>query len=199
MQSTQIDWNYEGKPDALVGTGATVAERMLGYGSAAAFTLLLVGWQVFAADPGATGWRLLVYAVLAFDVAGGVTANMLNSCKRFYHADIKKDERGFTRLLKNPLMFALLHVHPLLIALLFEGNLPAAAIWYAALVGSVAITLSAPLYLRRPTATGLVVAAILISLYALPIARGFEWFVPCLFFKIVLGHTVREEPYRPAL
>ena len=98
---------------------------------------------------------------------------MLNSCKRFYHSEVRASERGIIGLLKRPLLFAVLHVHPLLIALLFEGNLSAAAIWYGALVGSVAMTLFAPLYLRRPIATGLVVAAILLSIHSPTDRPGF--------------------------
>ena len=31
MINTKIDWNYEGKPDELMGTGATKAEKTIAY------------------------------------------------------------------------------------------------------------------------------------------------------------------------
>ena len=39
--------------------------------------------------------------------------------------------------------------------------------------------------------------AILANLYLIRPVPGFEWLIPALFLKIVYGHIVREEPYRP--
>lgn len=39
--------------------------------------------------------------------------------------------------------------------------------------------------------------AILANLYLIRPVPEFEWLIPALFLKIVYGHIVREEPYRP--
>jgi hypothetical protein len=65
------------------------------------------------------------------------------------------------------------------------------------LVLSALALLQMPLYLQRPAALGIILIAILLNLYILPPVWGFEWLIPALFLKIVYGHLVREEPYRP--
>jgi hypothetical protein len=35
------------------------------------------------------------------------------------------------------------------------------------------------------------------NVYVVPAPPGLEWIVPILFVKVILGHLVREEPYRP--
>jgi hypothetical protein len=44
---------------------------------------------------------------------------------------------------------------------------------------------------------GLIMTAILVNQYIFHSVIGFEWLIPALFLKIVYGHIVREEPYRP--
>ena len=195
--SANISWAYSGKSDGLAGTGATVAERLLAYGFAVLITIGLVGYLRIQEHPAAFGWRAYVLSFFVFDIAGGVVANMLNSCKRLYHAPLKENETGFLKLVKNPMAFTLLHVHPVIFAWVYGANVWIGAFWYLALICSVAVVLASPLYLRRPLATAFVVIASLVSYYGLGFGPGFEWFIPCLFFKITLAHTVREEPYRP--
>ena len=193
-----IDWSYSGKPDGLAGTSSTLSERILAYGFAAVATVSVVGFlRLVEEHPATFGWRLWLLIFFVFDVVGGVVANMLNSCKRMYHAPVQANETGFIRLVKNPLAFTALHIHPIIFAWAFFGDPWLGAAWYVALVASVAITLATPLYLRRPIATGFVLAAIFVNLYGPSLVPGLDWFIPCLFLKIVLAHAVREEPYRP--
>lgn len=197
MTDINIDWRYSGRTDGFFGTGATSAERILAAGAGVLFTVLIVmtlKWQGFDA---AQGWRFWVLIALAFDVAGGVTANMLNSCKRYYHAPVQNNEYGFAAFSKNSFGFALIHIHPIIAAWVFGGDVLHGVIWYGALLVGTGLTLMTPLYLRRPMAASVVIAAIIANLYLLPVAPGMEWFIPCLFIKIVLAHAVREEPYRP--
>ena len=193
-----VTWNYSGPTDPFVGSGATLAERWLAYGMAAALTAVIVGADALHEDPIAQGWLVLVLALFAFDVAGGAGANMLNSCKRFYHAPLRAHDGGFARWAKNPRLFTAIHIHPIIVAFLFGGSVWNAVIWYAALQAAVAVTLSTPLYLRRGLATGLTVFAILLEQTVLPLGTDLEWFIPCLFIKMVMGHAVQEEPYGPA-
>ena len=181
----QIDWSYEGKNDGLAGTGATVAERVLAYGFALVITFGLVAFLRLQENPATYGWRLLVLMFFAFDILGGVVANMLNSVKRVYHAPLQAGETGFLRLVKNPLIFSALHIHPIVFAWVFWAEMWIGLAWYIALIASVAITLATPLYLRRPTATAIVILASLVSLYSAGFGEGLEWFIPALFFKIV--------------
>lgn len=197
MTNTIVDWRYSGRPDGFFGAGATSAERILALTAA----IVLTGAIVLALRMGeyeaASGWRLWLLIFFAFDVAGGVTANMLNSCKRFYHAPLQPNEHGFIAFIKGSFNFALLHIHPMVVAAAFGGALVDGVIWYGLLLAGTALTLATPLYLRRSMAASIVVFAAIASLYWLPLAPGMEWFIPCLFIKIVLGHAVQEEPYRP--
>ncbi|WP_299891666.1 hypothetical protein [uncultured Ruegeria sp.] len=196
MQTAPINWTYSGGIDPLCGTGATVAERILAYGMASIFTGIILAADQARNVPVAEGWKIALLAFFAFDIAGGAVANMLNSCKRFYHTDLQPGEGLSARLAKNPMLFTAIHVHPVIIAYFLNGNLLNAAIWYALLLVSVTTVLLMPLYLRRASATGLTVLALLGDQLLLPLGDGLEWFIPCLFMKMVLGHAVQEEPYR---
>ncbi len=192
-----IDWTYSGKPDALMGTGATRAEKMLAYAGGIVGALLYVYFAWTHAYPWAW-WQYAIAFVLALDVGGGVVANALNSCKRFYFAPLQPNETGWTRVAKNHFAFTALHVHPFVIALVFgAGAWLYGAVWYGALLLSAVIVLRVPLYLQRPTALLMIFVALLANYYFVAPVPGFEWFVPALFLKIVYGHLVREEPYRP--
>lgn len=142
-------------------------------------------------------WQYAIALLLALDVLGGVVANSLNSCKRFYHSPIQPEETGFTALAKNHFAFTLFHIHPILIGLVF-GNMNWAygIIWYAAMIIFSAGIQRLPLYLQRPAAMGIIMLAILMNYYIVPPVAGSEWFIPALFLKIVYGHIVREERYR---
>ena len=93
MQLAPIQWSYTGVADPLCGTGATRAERMLAYGFAAFFTAIILAADFYRDVPIAEGWRVALLAFFAFDIAGGAVANMLNSCKRFYHGQLQPGDR----------------------------------------------------------------------------------------------------------
>ncbi|MEJ2487851.1 MAG: hypothetical protein P8Y68_19210 [Anaerolineales bacterium] len=138
--------------------------------------------------------------VIAADIFGGVVANALCTCKRFYHVPLKENEVGLTRRLKNPYFFSALHVYPLLVALLFPpGDWLYGVVWYAALLTSTVIALQVPLYLQPPMAFLLITLAITTNFYLIEPVPGFKWLGPLLFLKIVYGHLVREEPYLPLM
>lgn len=191
-----IDWNYSGTPDGFFGTGATRTEQFIVWIGGAVGTSIVI-WHAWTQALPWAWWRYAVAALLALDVLGGVVANSLNSCKRFYHSPVKPEEVGFTALAKNHFVFTLLHVHTILIGLLFSLNWQYGIIWYMALVLSSLLVLGMPLYLQRAAAMGIVMLAILVNFYLIQPVSGFEWLVPALFLKIVYGHLVREEPYRP--
>lgn len=193
---THIDWNYSGKPDGFFGTGTTKAEQNLVW----LFGLLgtaLLGWYWWNSPLAWAWWQYAIALLLALDVLGGVVANSLNSCKRFYHSPIQPEETGFTALVKNHLAFTLFHIHPIIVSLIFGNmNWTYGLFWYVLMIVSAITVLRLPLYLQRPSAMGIIVIALLVNYYFLPSVNGFEWFIPALFLKIVYGHIVQEEPYR---
>jgi hypothetical protein len=192
-----IDWNYSGTPDGFFGTGATAPERALVWAVGLLGTAIL-GWVAWTRSIPWAWWQYAVAALIALDVLGGVVANSLNSCKRFYHSPLKREETGFTAVSKNHFTFLIIHIHPFLVGLLFGNmNWVYGLFWYLALVVSSTLVLRFPLYLQRPAAMGIVMTAILLNFYAIQPVSGFEWLVPALFLKLVYGHSVREEPYRP--
>lgn len=198
MQTAPIQWRYSGGADLLCGTGATRAERALAYGMAALFTAIILAMDFHRDVPIAAGWSIALLAFFAFDIAGGAVANMLNSCKRFYHGDLQEGEGGSARLAKNPRLFTAIHIHPVIAAYVFGGDVFNAVGWYVLLQAGVAVTLATPLYLQRAAATAITLLALLASQSLLPLGAGLEWFIPFLFVKLVAGHAVQEEPYRPA-
>jgi hypothetical protein len=193
-----VNWNYAGKADFLLGTGATQAEQTLVWIAGLA-GVSLYGYLYLTHAFNWTVWQYLLAGVIAFDVVGGIVANSLNSCKRFYHSPAKPGEPRYSPLLRNHLAFAALHIYPLLVAVLYgTGNYFYGIAWYGFLVVGALIVLKAPLYLKRPLAFLLIAFALLINLYLIQPIHGFEWLVPALFIKILYGHLVPEEPYRPA-
>ena len=193
-----VDWRYEGKPDLSAGTGATASERAIIWIGAAG----LVAWMVADMAASDTAWAPLQWLValfIAVDVGGGAVANHLNSCKRFYHSPRREDESAIVAIAKNLPLFTAAHVHTLLVyAIWSPTELWAGLLWYVLLlVGALTVHLT-PIYLARPGAAIIVGGAIVLNGTTIPAIAHLEWFVPLLFLKIVLGHAVREEPYRPA-
>lgn len=198
MQIAPIQWSYTGPVDPLCGTGATRAERFLAYGMAVLFTAIVLFENFYRDVPVAKDWGIVLLAFFAFDIIGGAVANMLNSCKRYYHSQRQPGEGIGARITKNVTIFTFIHIHPVIAASVFDGSVFNAIIWYLLLQAGVALTLVIPLYLRRAGATAIIVLALLGSQLALPLGAGLEWFIPCLFIKLLLGHAVQEEPYRPS-
>lgn len=196
-EQVRIEWRYEGKPDFSSGTGAYPAEKALAFVSALIIPAFLIYYASWRSAVDWSAIQFIVALVLAFDVGGGLVSNALNSCKRFYHTPAKREEGKLGVALKQPMLFAALHVHPFVVGGMYGGGDWAyGAAWYASLLLSAALVLRSPLYLRRPLSLLLVMLSFLASLYGFEPIAGFEWLMPLLFMKIVYGHLVREEPYR---
>lgn len=169
--------------DRLVGPGATAAENGLILGWTAVCAAAVV---VYAAVAG-LGWtplQLAVAILFAADIGGGVPANTTDTAKRWYH----RPGRGF----RQHFAFALGHVHPFVLALVFPGfGWGAAVAVYGYLLAAAALLLMMPGYLRRPLALVLAGVGILGGL-ALDVPAGLEWFVPLFYLKLLAGHLVPE-------
>lgn len=175
--------------DRLIGPGATRAESAI----AVLFAVLCAATVVAYALLANLGWSALqvaVVALFALDIGGGVPANASNSGKRWFH----RPGQGF----REHLGFALAHVHPFALALLFPGfGWGTAAVVYAYLLAATTVVLLPPLYLERPVAFVLYGVSLLVGLYVLDVPPGLEWFVPLFFLKLLVAHLLPEESYRP--
>jgi hypothetical protein len=191
-----IKWDYEGKTDYSSGTGAYTTEKVLGLSS----SFVIPGFLLFHLKETAIAWsiwQILIALLLAFDVSGGLVSNALNSCKRFYHTPPKPIEGKLGIVMKHPVIFSVLHIHPIIASLIYgDQDWSYGLTWYALFLVSVAIVLITPLYLKRPVSMLLIMLSVLVNFYVVEPVPGFEWLMPLLFIKIVYGHLVREEPYR---
>ncbi len=196
-KQVNIDWSYSGKADFSLGTGATKAEQLIGWVASLAGAGLYGFLYLTHALPW-IWWQYVLAGLLAFDVIGGITANSLNSCKRFYHSPARPDEPAYAAFFKNHLAFSALHVHTILVAILFgAANYFYGVFWYVFLMAGTILIINTPLYLKRPMAFLLISLALLLNIYIIIPVLGFEWLVPALMIKILYGHLVKEEPYRP--
>lgn len=188
----------EAKPNPLFGSGATRAEKCLatlvGLLGAAGIAGLAIAYGV--------QWNWVQYILamaIAFDVTGGVVANGLNSAKRdhFGPGTERPETRGM-KLVRRPVLFTALHVHPIVIALAFSATLWWwGVLWYLFTLAGTATVRRTPLYLQRPVALAFCAFATMAAFF-IPAPELWAWFPVMLTMKLVLAHAVQEEPYRPA-
>lgn len=178
-----------GLQDRFLGPGATGAEIGLIWAMALAGGLAQVAYAAWLGLAW-SWWQYLVAALVACDLVGGAVSNCSSVTKRWYY----RPGQGF----QNHLGFIALHLHPFVLAWLFPGLgwLWALAV-YAYLVGGALLLLSTPLYLKRPLAAALLIGGIALGLMLLPTAPGLQWFGPVFYLKLLMGHAVPEEPFRP--
>jgi hypothetical protein len=79
----------------------------------------ILGWMAWSRSLPWVWWQYLIFALIALDVLGGVVANSLNTCKRFYHSPVKPEETGSAARSKNHVIFTAYHIHPVIAGLLF--------------------------------------------------------------------------------
>ncbi len=191
-----IDWDYPAKVDLAFGAGANRWEKFLAYlggflvPASVLFRYNDLQWSI---------GQYLLAVLIGMDIGAGAVANSLNSCKRFYHTPRRQTESRLVGWLKNKFFFSALHIYPLVVSLVW-GNSTRwgyGLIWYFALVSASWVILKIPLYLKRPAAILILIAVVILNGPVIPPITGFEWLAPLLFMKIILGHLVPEEPYRP--
>lgn len=193
----QISWQppeprlgLAGYWDRFVGPGATRAELWLMTLPAlvAAVAAPLLGR---AAELNWSLWQMLLIAVLAFDLVGGVVTNATTAAKRWYH----RPGQGF----RDHFGFVVVHfIHPLLVGWLFlDGDWGYTAVAYGYLLLAALLILKAPLYLQRPLALLLYLSGLLLAFYLLPAPPGLEWFLPVFYLKLLVSHLLKEAPFPP--
>ncbi|NTS76282.1 hypothetical protein HR060_05315 [Catenovulum sp. SM1970] len=193
----KIDWNYpaprtglNGSFDKFIGPGATKAEQIIQYVLPVLVMVLAPSYAYFY-ELNWSGWQYLVCGLFAGDMVGGILTNATSSAKRWYH----RAEQTKASHIK----FVATHIiHLLIVAWLFVSM---NWLWFAAsalfLMIAALCILSVPVYLQRPVAQMMYIFALVLSFYALSIPPGMEWFLPLLYFKLLVSYLPREEPYRP--
>jgi hypothetical protein len=182
-----------GEWDKFVGPGATSTEEWVQFiGGLALLALLGV---VIGLNSGSLNWtavQIVIAALLGFDIVGGIITNATSAAKRWYH---REGHSG----LKAHLPFVALHgVHLLVVSALFHGmDWTYFAVSYAYLMAAAALILLIPLYVQRPVAFALYAGGLLLSFYVITPAAGLEWFIPFLYFKLLISHLLKEAPYQP--
>lgn len=195
MNISQTSWRYPaprpglaGYWDKFVGPGATRAEQLLSL-VPASLAALAISYYAYRNQLGWNVTQVIVAALLAFDIVGGVTTNATASAKRWYH----REGQGFVQ------HFGFVAVHAFqifLVAWLFRGfDMTFFGVAYLYLLFSALVTLTVPLYIQRSVALLFVCGAIVLSAYVLLPTAGFEWFIPFLFIKLLVSHLLKEEPY----
>ena len=181
---------FGGVIDGLIGPGATSAEKALqlyvpfGFGAAVVLAGMVLdfGWSVA---------QFVVIAALAVDMMGGVITNATSTAKRWFF----REGQGT----KHHLGFVAMHVAQ--IALFGWAFMDLDLFWiggvFGVLLGFSAAILTLPLYLQRPVASFLFVVAMFLSLYVFTTPLDVQWFLPMLYYKILISHILREEPYQP--
>ena len=125
-------------------------------------------------------WQWLLVAVIAFDIAGGVTANSTVAASREHHTGKRW----------KPVGFAAAHIQPFVLAILVPGYALtlAALTWVAAVLGA-SIVILTPHHLKR--AVSLAYCAIVIgALQPHGLEPEVAWLAPMFLLKLVAAHAV---------
>lgn len=165
--------------DRLAGRHATRGENLLNAMWTLLFTAGVVTFSVMTLE-----WRLLqlvVVALVALDLAGGISVNASPTARRWWH----RPGQG----LKEHLGFVLFHVHPFVLALLFtDFSLGTAALMYGYLLAASLGILTTPRDLQKPVAFIAYTVALLLVFYVFTVPLGLEWFAPFYYLKLLLAH-----------
>ncbi|MFF0550869.1 hypothetical protein ACFYUL_18115 [Streptomyces sp. NPDC004311] len=193
----RISWEIPATPPGLAGR----LERFMGPGKtrseSAVETLGLIGcalllaaglWESGAAREWTAG-QLVVVALAGLDLIGGVLTNATNAAKRWYH----RADRGARRARLVFVSAHLLHLAAVGLYVL-SGDLAWTAGNAVLLLGGAAAVEFAPVHLRRPVSMAVLMAAVLVNLFWLPVPAALAWFAPLFFLKLLVCHLVPEAP-----
>ncbi|MDA0567173.1 hypothetical protein LG943_23050 [Streptomonospora sp. S1-112] len=182
-------------PRARAGTGRRIADLLVAPGAArgevvVTFAAAVLGAGLALAGAGAAGWSLTaaaVAAIIAFDYAGGATANATGAAKRRFH--------GPHRRWPHHLGFVAAHVQPLVAAWAVPGlSLAEGAAVYLATLGAAVGVVAAPERLRRPAAFAATAVGVTAAAALLDVPPAIAWLAPVGLVKLLLGHLLPEAP-----
>lgn len=197
VQKLEIDWRIPatkpGLPGALerfVGPGKSRGETLVELsGGALCAALIAAFMQHIGGGYDWSLWRIVVTALMIFDLLGGVLTTSTNSGKRWYH----RPEPGMRRY-----RFQFVVSHVLYLVAVAYVLLPGDWKWLLVniallLVPAAAIEL-APAILKRPAAIALYLSVVLIDLTWLTLPAALAWFPAVFFLKLLVCFLVPEAP-----
>ncbi|BCJ62549.1 hypothetical protein [Micromonospora endophytica] len=192
----RVDWRIPqprpglaGAVDRFFGPGRSRRENLTETAAHLLVLALLAAYVIRQA--GGENWsvvEVVVTAVIAVDLVGGVLTNATNPAKRWYHRPGRRNPR---------LGFVAAHLaYPVVVALL-----PAAGADLAWLVANAALLVAAAVVIefaavevKRLLAVALYLAAVLINLTWLPVAAAYAWFPLFFYLKLLVCFLVPEAP-----
>jgi len=192
----KIDWvpplprkGFMGSWDRFVGPGATDAEEWLQLLGGLVIALAVIALYWLNGGFG-NNWLVSIFVViLALDLGGGLLTNATNTAKRWYHRP--QHSKGA--------LFRFIAIHGLHIGIvgwLFASNpMMYFALVFGFLLFAAAVILWVPLYLQRPTAVLFFSLGLLGAQLQFFEVAGLSWFLPLLFFKLLIAHLVTEAPF----
>ncbi|MEU2183099.1 hypothetical protein [Streptomyces thermolilacinus] len=179
-----------GRLERFMGPGKSRSESVVEtLGLLGCAALLAAGlWSSRTAHAWSTA-QLVVVALVGLDLMGGVLTNATNAAKRWYHRPGPAARRA-------RLLFVSAHlVHLAAMGLIvLSGDLAWTLANAALLLGGAVAVEFAPVHLRRPVAMALLMAAVLVNLFWLPVPTALAWFAPLFFLKLLVCHLVPEAP-----
>jgi hypothetical protein len=169
--------------DRLVGPGADPVETGLIVGAMVAGPGLAAAWAL-ASGVDWAWWQWLVVVLIAGDLVGGLAANALAPAKRWHHRAGQGPRAHFS--------FAMLHLHPFLLALAMPDalSLRAAVIIYGLLLTSAGLVIAASARLKAAVALLCAAAAVALCSIWLPAAGPASWLPVVLYLKVIVAFLV---------
>ena len=170
-----------GQWDTFIGPGATRADNALILGAALGGMAAQVAYALLAPLP----WsplQILIAAVLALDLWGGVVANALPPARRWYH----RAGQGPRQLLS----FTALHAfHAGMVVIFFRpGDWAFFAAVYGFLMLAAVIIAFSPTRNQRGVALLLTAIGCALLLTIFTPTLGLEWFIPVFYLKLLAAH-----------
>jgi len=133
--------------------------------------------------------QIIIALEIGFDLGGGMIINMMKSTKAFYHTPNSKEDSWIVRVLRRPFLFTALHIYPILVYGFFEPTkFINGFMWYGTLLAFAYIILKSPKQVQYPLSIFCVLISIMLNAYVIIPVFGFEWLIPVLFIKLLVGH-----------
>ncbi|MCY7018514.1 hypothetical protein MK407_05795 [Streptococcus sanguinis] len=96
------------------------------------FSILVTGllWRLSLPDQNWPLWQIITFCLLSVDISGGVIANLSQGTNHYYQESVKRR-----------CIFLLIHIQPLLLALLFNQSLlTCTMVWLGAMIGALFVS-----------------------------------------------------------
>lgn len=133
--------------------------------------------------------QIIIALEIGFDLGGGMVINMMKSTKAFYSTPNSKEDPWIVRTLRRPFVFTALHIYPILVYVFFDPTkLIYGFLWYGILLAFAYIILKSPKQVQYPLSLFCVLISIMMNAYVIVPVFGFEWLIPVLLIKLLVGH-----------